>query len=275
MTAAIAIPGVGVHDLTDEEYFAGPLAQASLSSTGVRELLVCPAKFRHNQQHPRPPKAVFDEGHAFHRLVLGKGPELVTVDFEEWRTKAVKELVADIRAAGKVPLKPSQMAMVDDMADALAAHPVAPKLLTGGEPEKTLIWVDEATGVLCRAKADWLRPDGVVDVKSCDKADTDSLSKSVWNWGYYIQAAFYLRGFRACFPGVEPFFAFIATEKDAPYLTQVFQLSDRALAYGDRRCTEALERYRDCTAADAWPGYPSDEIAEIDLPGWFRDEEYS
>jgi hypothetical protein len=268
------LPGPGVHELTDEEYFAGPLARTSLSSTGVRELLVCPAKFRHNQLHPRPPKKTFDVGHAAHQLVLGAGPELVRIDADEWRTKAVKEEVQAARDRGAVPLKPADWDAVHGMAEMLLRHPHAPRLLSRGEPEQTLIWLDEATGVLCRAKADWLRPDGIVDLKTCDKADNDSLTRSVWNYSYYVQAAFYLRGFRACFPGVEPFFGFVAVEKEPPYLAQTFQLTGRAIAYGDRRCAEALEIYRDCLAADVWPGYPTDDIAEIDLPGWVRTEDW-
>jgi hypothetical protein len=280
MSDLTTIPAPGVHDLTDEEYFAGALARTSLSSTGVRELLVAPAKFRWNQLHPRPPKRAFDVGHGFHSVALGKGGEVVLFpgtgkNPEAWQKEDDKTAVAAMRAEGKVPLRPADWIVVHDMTAALRSHPHAPKLLTGGEAEKTLVWVDDATGVLCRAKADWLRPDGIVDCKSCDKADDGSLTKSVWNFGYYVQAAFYLRGFRACFPGVEPFFAFISTEKDAPYLTQVFQLSDRALAYGDRKCAEALEIYRDCLAADVWPGYPTNDITEIDLPGWVRTEEYS
>jgi hypothetical protein len=132
-----------------------------------------------------------------------------------------------------------------------------------------------ATGVLCRAKADWLRPDGIVDYKTCDLAELEALRKGVYNFGYYIQAAFYLRGFRArSAAGVEPFFGFIAQEKEAPYLVQTFQLSERALAYGDRKCAEALETYARCVEADEWPGYPTDDIPEIDLPAWVRTEEF-
>lgn len=279
MTDLTTIPGPGVHDLTDEEYFGGPLARASLSSTGVRELLVAPAKFRWNQQHPQPPKRTFDVGHAAHQLVLGAGPELVLfpgtgANPEAWQKKDDIAHVAALRADGKVPLRRSDWDAVHAMAEALLRHPHAPKLLSRGEPERTLIWVDEATGVLCRAKADWLRPDGIVDYKSAADASLTSLRKTVWNLGYFVQAAFYLRGFRACFPGVEPFFAWVGQEKDAPYLVQTFQLPEHYLAIGDRRCTEALERYRDCAQADLWPGYPADDIHEIEPPAWVRDEEY-
>jgi hypothetical protein len=47
------------------------------------------------------------------------------------------------------------------------------------------------------------------------------------------------------------------------------------MTWGDRKVTEALEIYRDCTASGVWPGYPLDEITDIDLPGWVRTEEYA
>lgn len=280
MADLATIPGPGVHTLTDEEYFSGPLAQASLSSTGVRELLVAPAKFRWNQQNPQPPKRTFDVGHAAHQLVLGAGPKLIRITGtgasgpNAWQNNYDKAKVARARKVGAVPLKPADWHAVHAMAEALLRHPHAPKLLSRGEPEKTLVWVDEATGVLCRAKADWLRPDGIVDYKSAADATLASLRKAVWNLGYFVQAAFYLRGFRARFPGVEPFFAWVGQEKDPPYLAQTFQLPEHYLAIGDRRCTQALEIYRDCAEADIWPGYPADDIHEIEPPAWVRDEEY-
>jgi hypothetical protein len=129
---------------------------------------------------------------------------------------------------------------------------------------------------MCRAKADWLRADGIVDLKTTESAAPDALSKAAHNYGYAIQAPFYLRGFRELRQlAAEPFFVHIAVEKTPPYLVHVNQLTERAMAWGDRQVTEALEIYRDCTASGEWPGYPTDEITDIDLPGWVRTEEYA
>lgn len=278
MTAVEVAPAMepGVYELDDAAYFGGPLARASLSSTGVRELLTCPAKFRYRQQHARPDKRAFDVGHAAHQLVLGAGPELVRIDADKWLSNAVKAEVQAVRDAGKVPLRPSDWDTVHAMAEALREHRIASRLFRDGAPERTLVWQDDATGVLCRAKVDWLDPDGIVDYKTTDNASPESLRKSVYNFGYYLQAAFYLRGFRKLDQTGQrraPFFVFVAQEKDAPYLVTVFQLGYDALAYGDRKCTEALEIYRDCVTADVWPGY-SAGIEDIDLPSWVRAEEW-
>lgn len=272
----------GIHQLTDEEYFAPGLAAATLSSSGARTLLAPggPARYRHQlDTGATVVKREYDLGHAVHTLVLGSGPEPVKVvgsgkDPNAWNTDKTRAEVAAARADGKVPLRPPDYVAAFAMAAAVNMHPIAGKLFTRGEPEQTLIWPDPATGVTCRAKADWLRPDGIVDLKTAESASEDALVKAVHNHGYYIQDAFYRRGFRATHPGVEPFFALVAVEKTAPHLVHVVQLAERALVHGDRKVAEALEIFRDCTAAGVWPGYPEKEITDIDLPGWVRTEEW-
>jgi hypothetical protein len=201
---AVETYGPGVYELTDEEYFGGALARASLSSTGARELLKPggPARFRHKlDTGTLEVRREFDLGHAVHTLVLQSGPTPVKVpgsgkDPEAWRTDADKERVAVLRAEGKVPLRPADFYAACAMATAVLDHPLAAKLLRTGEPERTLIWHDPVTGVMCRAKVDWLRADGMVDLKTTESAAPDALSKAALNYGYAIQAPFYLRGFR-------------------------------------------------------------------------------
>ncbi len=286
MSEQQTIPRPGVHTLTDDEYFGGELARTTLSSTGARELLKPggPARFRHHADAGTvETKRAFDLGHGFHTLTLGAGPQPELYagtgkDPEAWRSDADKAAVAKLRAEGKVPLRPKDFKTAVAMSEAVHQHPIASKLLRGGQPEQTLIWRDQATGVMCRAKADWLRPDGIVDLKSAADASEDALTKAVHNHGYAVQAPFYLRGFRTLdidhAIGRPPSFAFIAVEKDPPYLVHVTQLTERAMAWGDRQVSAALEIYRDCMKAGTWPGYPTDEITEIDLPGWVRTEEW-
>jgi len=279
--AASAELAPGVYELTDDEYFGPQLASTTLSSTGARELLKPggPARFRHKADNGTVEvKREFDVGHAVHTIVLGRGPDVILFpgtgkNPEAWQTNADKDAVAALRAEGKVPLRPADYRMAHAMAGAVAVHPTASKLLRRGHAERTLIWRDPATGVLCRAKADWLRPDGIVDVKTAADASDEALSKAAHNHGYAIQAPFYLRGFRDRFPSVDPFFAHISVEKEPPHLVHVSQLTERAIAWGDRQVSQALEIYRDCTASGIWPGYPTNEITDIDLPAWVRTEE--
>lgn len=274
--------GPGVYELTDEEYFGPALSSTTLSSTGARELLKPggPARFRHKADTGTVEvKREFDVGHAFHTIVLGSGPDVILfpgtgANPEAWQKADDKAAVAELRAEGKVPLRPADYRTAHAMAGAVAVHPIAGKLFAQGVAERTLIWRDEATGVLCRAKADWLRWGGIVDLKSAADASEEALSKAAHNHGYAVQAPFYLRGFRDRFPDIEPYFVFVSVEKEPPYLVHVNQLTEQAMAWGDRRATAAMEIYRDCTASGVWPGYPLNEITDIDLPGWVKTEEY-
>ena len=272
----------GVHELTDEEYFSPQLAGV-LSSTGARALLKPggPARYRHQvDTNSVEIKREFDLGHGFHTLTLGAGPQPVEfagtgANPNAWQKKDDIADVEKLRAAGKVPLRPKDYTVAVAMSEAVRRHPLAGKLLRAGRPEQTLVWRDEATGVLCKAKVDWLRPHGgMVDLKSAQDASEEALTKAAaGDRSYAVQDAFYRRGFRAVF-GVEPWFSFITVEKEPPYLVHVNQLSERATTWGDQQVTKALEIFRDCTASGVWPGYPTDAITEIDLPGWVRTEEW-
>lgn len=278
MTATVPqiVTEPGVYDLTDEAYHADPVPGGSLSSTGARKLLPpnCPARFRWEQDHPTRYKKTFDLGHAAHRLVLGAGPDLVRIDAEEWRSNAVKEQVAAVRGAGGVPLKPSEYEQVHGMADAIRRHPVAAALFdpAHGQPEQSLFWVDDESGVWCRARLDW-QPSPrngrliVPDLKTTVSADPDHIQKAVHGYSYHQQAAFYVDGVKALGLADDPAFVFVFVEKAPPYLITVVQLDPVAEQIGRERNRRAIDVFRRCTETGHWPGY-TDDIALIGLPSY-------
>jgi len=265
----ISLPGV--YDISADVYHLDPVAGGTLSSSGARKLLECPARFRWDQQHPTPPTKTFEIGHAAHKMVLGAGPELVRINAAEWRTNAVKAEVEQARAEGKVPLRPLDYDAVHAMADAIRAHPLARVLFdpTGGQPEQTLVWRDEATGVWRRAMLDWRRERVIVDYKSAVSASKAAFTKAVANFGYHQQDTYYRDGVTALGLADDPAFLFVVQEKDPPYLVAVYDIDDEDLRIGRERNRRALEMYRDCTASGIWPGY-STEIETIALPAWAR-----
>lgn len=274
----VRITKPGVYDIDAEAYHRDPVPGGSLSSTGARKLLApsCPAKFRWDQTHPQAPKDEFDLGTAAHKLVLGNGPNIVKVDADSWRTNAAKDEAAQIRAEGGVPLLPREYEQVHAMAAALRRVPIAAALLAAhtGQPERSLFWIDQATGVWCRARPDWLPTyvadrSIVADYKSAHSADPEKFARSVLDFGYHQQADWYLSGMRALGLGTERnAFLFIVQEKTPPYIVSVIGLAELYLALGAARNRKALETYRDCTRSGVWPGYTDDEVAYVSLPPW-------
>lgn len=259
----------GCYDIPADQYHADPVPGGSLSSSGARKILDSPARYKYEREHAIHSTA-FDIGHAAHKLVLGVGPETVVVDAPDWRTKAAKEARDEAYAVGYVPLLMADWRRVEAMAAAIQEHPLTRAIFstpTGAHVEQTLIWRDGDTGVWRRAMLDWRRERIVVDFKTAVSASPASFAKSVANYGYHQQDAWYRDGVAALGLANDPAFLFVVQEKEPPYLVAVYDLDDEALRVGRERNRRALERYRDCVESGVWPGYSTD-IETITLPRW-------
>lgn len=255
----------GFHaDVPEADYHAD---RGSLSVSGAKTILKAPALFRWQQDNPVH-KDVFDIGTAAHKLVLGVGTPIVTIDADSWRTKAAQEARDDARANGETPLLAADAARVQAMADALSSHTLAMRLLSDGRPEVSAYCEDKATGVTRRGRFDWLGANVLTDYKTAASSDPRDLAGkygAVKKWGYDQQAAWYTDLARDLgHPAAA--FAFIFQMKEPPYLVTVAYVDDADLWDARARNAHALERFRDCTESGVWPGYlPDDTAALIDL----------
>jgi hypothetical protein len=122
----------------------------------------------------------------------------------------------------------------------------------------SLYWTDTDTGVRCRARPDQVTADAlVVDLKTTQNASADAFQRDAWKYRYHVQAAFYLDALRTLRHPAESF-VFIAVEKEAPYLVQVFVATDEFIDAGRVAYKMDLETYKSCLASGAWPGFPTD-----------------
>jgi hypothetical protein len=261
----------GLYDIPAELYHSDPIPGGSLSSTGIRRLTDTPARFKWFLDNPEPYKPAYEFGTAFHTQILGDGPELIVVDADLWNTKEVKAKIAEIRAAGNVPLKREAKQRIDDMAEALASHPEASELLAPGSgvAEMSAFWPDPR-GVWRRTRFDWLRPDGIADLKSTTSVHPDAIEKTVEKWGYHQQDPWYRE--TAIELGLIPadgFFKFVFQEKQPPYLVQVVELDFPARVIGSELNDRAIRTYLHCMATGEWPAYSLTTL-HVSLPPWFE-----
>lgn len=245
-----------------------------LSVSSAKKLLPpsCPAKFKASlgvEEH----KPQYDFGKAFHAKVLGDGAEVVVVDADSWRGKDAREARDAAYAAGNVPLLAAEAAQVDAMAAAVKAHDTAPLLFRNGRPEVSVFWVDEATGVKCKARFDYLpdKQEGrrlvVPDLKSAVSADPGEFARAAARYGYVLQQIHYSSAIRHLGIDDDPAFVFVVVEKEAPYLVNVGQfVAEDNLRLSAAALDKALRLYRDCLAADHWPGWTG--VTELSLPTW-------
>jgi hypothetical protein len=263
----VKISKPGLYDLPADVYHRDPVEGGSLSSSGARKLInTCPALFDYERRNPPLPTDEFTFGHGVHKLVLGAGADIVTVDAKDWKTNAAKEAKAGALAAGKIPLLTKEHDKAKAMAAVVRDHPLAAKLLASGEAERALVWQDEETGVWCRALVDWLGR-FPVDYKTCVSAAPAKIDKAMYEYGYHLQADFYLDGIKALGLRSKPKFAFVFQEKTPPYLVTVGTPNHLALEAGAHYNRQARLLYAECVAAGRWPGY-SDDIVLMELPAY-------
>lgn len=155
------------------------------------------------------------------------------------------------------------------MRDSVWRHPVASRILKHSDCERSAFADDR--GQLLKSRFDAL-PRGVkfiADLKTCEAADRDSVERSISKYGYFRQAAFYLKV--ADLLGLDrESFVFIFVEKVPPYCVAVYQLDDLVIEAGHRVITRDLDLLRQCQESNTWPGY-SAELESAGLPKWEMD----
>jgi exodeoxyribonuclease VIII len=176
-------------------------------------------------------------------------------------------------SSGRMVLSKADADQVMRMGQAVYGHPAAAMLLKQlpGKAETTHMWTDAATGLQCKCRPDWLTDDGslIIDLKTTEDASPKGFERSVANWRYHVQAAWYLHGLEHATGSRPDQFIFICVEKKPPYAVAVYAAAPEMIDAGWKAAERDLEVLATCKAANAWPGY-SDQIETISLPPWMR-----
>ena len=260
-------------DLSNADYHV----HDSISKSGLDLIARSPAHFRY--QEKREPTRAMVIGSALHAAVLE--PELFASQYmllrnvSDRRASEYKQAVA-VHGADFV-LTGSEADYVAGMQETILSHAYAGRVLSEpGRAELSVITNDPVTGVAVRCRFDWLTDAGKpVDLKTTQDARPDAFGKSVANYRYHVQAAFYSDVWEWETGDKLDRFEFLAVEKSMPHALAVYMLDDEALAEGRRLYREALNLYADCLERDEWPAYGSDP-QWLCLPQWafdFNEEE--
>lgn len=180
--------------------------------------------------------------------------------------------------AGKDILDRDEMQLVQQMRDAVRAHPAAAELFRCGEPE--LVWRKQFATLNVQARTDWFNGAGcalcprpyVVDLKTVESLDDGAFrnfEKAFVNLGYHRQAGFYLPLLYDCGIACTDFY-FVAVEKCEPFGVAVYKVSNAALQRGQEETLFDLARLKSCIESQRWPNMP-ETVQEINLPAWYQE----
>ena len=127
----------------------------------------------------------------------------------------------------------------------------------------------EIDGVLCRCRYDALKSKDLIsiDLKTTQCSDREDFAKSVYNYRYHVQAAFYSDIFCRITGAPLKAFKFLAVENEPPHCPMLYTLDDEALIIGAAVMAENMEAYAHADKYSNWFGYEQTN-EPLSLPGW-------
>lgn len=174
--------------------------------------------------------------------------------------KEAKRLWYEKLEKGALVLKQKELDDLVGMIDSVIEHPIASRMLRNGKPECSIKWVDPESGVLCRARPDYIVDDKtgalhLIDFKTTKDIREGIFANDVLRMMYHVQLAFYHDGIVQALGRQPTTITLIAVEKTAPFEAAVYPLDDEWFEQGQLFYKHALKLYAKCRETGIWPAY--------------------
>jgi hypothetical protein len=267
-------PAVNASLLWDIVAPEGCLAQARYNSAWL------------NPEHVETPEDELDHGTVIHLACLEPhllDERITIVDAPDWRTKRAQEIRDIARFNGRIPILYERKTgicfrSIETIRQAIRDSAAGEWIFDGGESELSFLWVTripfggrpKKTDQVfdCKARADRIVKGRIVDLKSAVSASPAAFQRAMIRDGHHLRASFYLDGWKRQEEAADAEweYCFVVVGKEPPYLVSIFNLDQRALAWGQRLYRAALVQFADAKKADRWPAYTPQGIETIGLP---------
>ncbi len=260
----------------------------SISCSGVKNLLDNPLTYWWNSAL-NPNKQPIDSADSA-ALIYGKAAHCLLLEPEKFDDEFIV-VAPRIRCdSERIIIREPIFKTIKESIDKIKQNKSYDNWFKGGYPEVSIFWQDEGTGLMCRARFDYLSLGFIDDYKTTVKVK--DIIKSIANFEYNLQSAIYLRGLAAVVTNQDIFiegndeqkewvkslakhpyfkFRFLFQEKTAPYISRATTLACDILEQSDVLFQTALNIYKinleRYGVAEWGSGY--DEIEEIkatDMP---------
>lgn len=195
----------------------------------------------------------------------GKGTDAGTASVEFWRS---------MEADPRDELEPAAWQTILEMGAALIQDPAACAVMAG-EPEVTMAWQDDQTGIWVLSRPDTVSFDGMMsDYKRINTQGRPFthwvVDRRITDHGYHMQMALGAEAFQRL-TGSAPDAVGIVAQWDArPYHVILREIADEELGIGRWQNARALARFAECYRSGSWPG-PGADTASYQMPPAMRD----
>lgn len=299
-------PGINRH-VPESDYFA----LDACSNSRLTDLLDSPAECKFQIDHPSQPTQamtlgsivdclVFTPREFWHRFIVFGQCSATTAKGQRCSKTANRIVSGDLdgdlvqvcglHADGLDDLNRLRSVSQDDLAlcegmrHAVLQHSTASQIIGECEDFQTsLLW--DFQGMPCKARLDgaaWCLDGGtIVDLKKTSPRGSsdskDSFSRTLYNYGYHRQAAFYRWGAVQCGKMVNNVVFIVVDESKVrsrlksgsadPKLNEcvhVYRIKDESLYWGEAQLQPLLAQYYRCWRSGLWPY--DEEIIDVGIP---------
>lgn len=282
------VPTARIIECTEEQYFADPCEVPSLSQS-IAKLLLAKSPLHGWSAHPRLGRApaeddvsddeiedtstALNDGKLLHKLMLGKGVDVVIVHADSFRTKLAREARDEAIAAGKLPYIAAKYEAIAKSAEILRDRCARAGYPLQGQSEVAIEWTEPGNDgpVVCRCRMDhvFINEGRILDVKKIRDAHPRKAARNFVEYGYDIQHAAYKRALQALRPHLcgRVDFTFLYLELSPPYAVVPAHPDGAFREIGENRWLTAVKVWERCLATNHWPSY-SDRVVTLEAPSY-------
>ena len=166
---------------------------------------------------------------------------------------------------------------VFEMSDAIKANGLMNEFLQDGVGQAVFVTRDEATGLLVKCKTDHFHKGSstIIDLKTAENASPFEFGRSIANYRYNVQDAFYSDIVSKVLKLEEVRFLFAVMEKPKkdvkpdPRMMAFYELTQEEKSAGRNTYQSDLAAIGFAIDTNNWAGYP-EQVISIERPGWAK-----
>lgn len=157
---------------------------------------------------------------------------------------------------------------------ALKANSEIAEVLSTGDSEVSMFWIDPKSGVYCKARPDHIHVSrkGLVkmpDLKTMADDTPAAVQRSIGRLGLYRQQAHYMRGYEVITGKPVDDFFFAVVSSVPPVLAMPHRITFEALDHGMQEVEDLLAEFAQCKKSSSWPAYTPEQRMHS-LPAWLK-----
>lgn len=260
----------GPHELPEQVY----RSDSGLNISALKHMRDCPAKAQWHLANPKKQTPEMAAGTALHMAILE--PERFLRSYAprpdvNGATKAGKAALAEARGSGRELIAADDYDGFMQIAEQIRGSEFFSRFVNGGQYEKSW-FLEHESGRRLKCRTDIYLPDMnvIVDIKTTVSAATGKFYRSVKDFAYDAQAAYYSDIVSQVTGRLVSGFVFLVIERGENRGIRAFFAGPRLMDRGRRLYRTWLSQWLYCEASGKWPGY-AEELQTLEVPAWELD----